>query len=1198
MWVNVYPLIYQSLWVVATIAALLNKIVHNIRVFAMAAESLKIPDICWLMEQAAGKENHIPGETHFKRFPVSDLTETLIAQHCTGYAAAQQYQHIIPHSLEVGHGIFVSRYDHLPFPPVSVLLQEQQLLVSCTCTHDGNVVNQPKASSKLQGINDPEDRPRTQQLCEHEAQVLTAIVRKEDFGVFFFEKQRYEKLKRFAVDYGLSAATDLDAFFTLQFENNRLSIVPRQSSLLAVNTDTLKAMQQVLYPAPDVFPQDDPKATGKAICVVFRQHKYHKHLLIALYSAPVSREGKIKNPMTEVPPLELAWTSDDPECLKFYTAVHKFQQYPAAKRSQSDLIALKAIIRNPLGYRFYYHDPAVSDNITATSVMPVHTAPLPGRIVLTVAKEGDFYSVGGRLVVDEKEYTLGELTLKFTYFVQVDNNLYLVDQLQALGIIELLRKKNHFLVHTSKYGEFKSQLLDKLEEKINIGYEYIQPGTRAQLAQQGFDHAPQRIIYLSDLKNYVMIIPVMRYGDVEIPIRTQKLVYGTDKDGKEFLVKRDEAAEAAFTCLIVHQHPHFDEQLENGLHYWYLHRDRFLSEDWFLQVFEEWRREGITVLGFNELEGNKLNGHKAKINIKVLTGINWFNAKIDIRFGQQKATLQQVYKSLRNHNKYIQLDDGTKGILPAEWLEKFRDYFNNAEIIDESTIRIDKINFSLVEKLYEDAAVDADVMEEVQWYRDKLQNLHTAQEVPVPAALQGTLRPYQKAGLNWLNLLDELNFGGCLADDMGLGKSIQVIAFILAQRNKVKVNTNLLVVPSTLIFNWQEEVARFAPSINIRTIHGAGRTKSTEGFEQYEIILTSYGTLLSDIEFLKDYVFNYIFLDESQNIKNPETQRYKAVRLLQSRNKIAITGTPIENNTFDLFSQLSFACPGLLGNKQYFRDVYAVPIDIFKNSKRALELHHKVKPFILRRTKQEVATELPEKTEMVLLCEMDEAQRKLYDVYEKEFREYISATTNETLKKSPMNVLKGLTKLRQICDSPALLAEDDLTGHSSAKINTLIEQIETKSPQHKILVFSQFVAMLELIEKELVRRDIGFEKLTGSTRNRGAVIDAFQQNPGKRVFLISLKAGGTGLNLTEADYVYLVDPWWNPAVENQAIGRAHRIGQDKKVIAIRLICPGTVEEKIMKMQATKRSLADDLIKSGSSLLNTLSKEELLELLGD
>lgn len=1128
------------------------------------------------MSQAPNHPATISGHQGFpfKRFPAANLTEILIAQQSPGnaYVDAREYQQIVPHSLEIDHGIFTKAYSTPSFPPVTVLAQEEQLLVSCTCNED------------------------PQKLCIHEAQVLTAIVRREELGIFFNARLRQEKLKKFAADYGLSAATNLDQYFAITLEHQKAVITSRLPALLAVNPDTLQAMNQVLYPLPEVPPKETPAAEGKAVCVVLRQHKYHKHLLIELYSGAVTREGKIKNPLTAVPPLDLAWTSDDADHLKFYTGIHKFQSHPAAKRSPSDLTALKAIIKNPAGYRFYYHNPEVSDNVTATSIVPVKTAVLPGSIALTVQQEGDFYTVGGNLTLQGVEYALGDLSPRFTYFLQAGDTLYLVDQFQALGVIELLKKKNQLLVHANKYADFKSQVLDKLEDSIAITHPYIPVATPAQLTEQGFDATQQRIIYLSDFGNYIMIIPVVRYSDVEIPIRTKKQIYATDERGKQFLVKRNEPLEAAFTAQLLKQHPHFDEQLENDLHYWYLHRDRFLSEDWFLNAFEEWDQQGITVLGFNELEGNKLNPYKVKVDIKVLSGINWFNADVQVKFGKKKASLKEVYKSIRNQHKYVQLDDGTKGILPAEWIEKFKDYFNNAEIIDESTLRISKINFSAIDQLYEQSMLDVEVAAEVSAYREKLQDLHAIQPIEAPGDLQATLRPYQQEGLNWLNFLDELNFGGVLADDMGLGKSMQVIAFILSQRNKVQRNCNLLVVPSTLIFNWQQEVARFAPSIKLLTIHGAGRMKSTEAFERYEIILTSYGTLLSDISFLKDYVFNYVFLDESHNIKNPETQRYKAVRLLQSRNKIAITGTPVENNTFDLFSQLSFACPGLLGSKQYFRDVYSVPVDTFKNSKRAAELHQKVKPFILRRTKSAVAPELPDKTEMVLYCEMPEEQRKIYDAYEKEFREYISATTDEALKKSPMNVLKGLTRLRQICDSPALLGEDDLHGDASAKIDTLLEQIETKAPQHKILVFSQFVSMLNLIKAALTNRGIGFEMLTGSTRDRGAVVNSFQQDPGKRVFLISLKAGGTGLNLTAADYVYLVDPWWNPAVENQAIDRIHRIGQDKTVIAVRLICPGTVEEKMMTMQANKKTLADELIKTGTSLLPSLSKDDLLQLL--
>ena len=788
------------------------------------------------------------------------------------------------------------------------------------------------------------------------------------------------------------------------------------------------------------------------------------------------------------------------------------------------------------------------------------------------------------------------MSLKFTYFLSFDDQLFLVDNLQTLALIELVKKKtDHLLVHESKYKEFNKQLLAKLEDNISIDYQHIKPASPIQLDKEGFNVKAERIIYLSDFGSQVMIIPVIRYGEAEIPIRTRRQIYGVDEKGNEFLVKRNETEEVAFTALLIRQHPLFEEQVTNDLHYFYLHKKRFLEEEWFLNVFEEWENHQISILGFNEITGNKLNPHKIKITIHVISGINWFNALVNARFGKSKASLKQVHKAIRNKSKFVKLDDGSLGILPAEWIEKFSNYFNAGEIADDETIRIPKVNFTAIEQLFEERLLDEEVKNEICIYKKNLADFDAIKEVVIPEDLRTTLRPYQKKGLDWLNFLDDFNFGGCLADDMGLGKTIQIIAFILSLRNKSNHNTNLLIVPTSLIYNWISEVEKFAPSIRILTIYGANRAKNTSDWNQYEIILTTYGTLLSDISLLKTYQFNYIFLDESQNIKNPESQRYKAVRSLNSRNKITITGTPIENNTFDVFGQLSFACPGLLGSKQYFRDIYSSPIDKFKDSKRAVELQNKIKPFILRRTKSQVATELPDKTEMVLFCEMKEEQRKIYDKYEKEFREYISATDNEELRKNPMNVLKGLTKLRQICDSPELMSGEKLPGNESAKIETLIEEIENKSPNHKILVFSQFVSMLNLIRKELVQRKIGFAYLTGQTRNRNVAIHDFQSNAETRVFLISLKAGGIGLNLTAADYVYLVDPWWNPAVENQAIDRCHRIGQDKNIVAVRLICPGTVEEKIMKLQDSKKELMDDLIKPDASFMKSFSKEELLSL---
>ncbi len=1114
-----------------------------------------------------------PSENHtvlFEGVTVTTLTETLIAQYSqsSAYPDENWARHIVPATLELNQGTFRNQYTKVVFPPVGVVQQGGLLTLTCDCYAE-------------------RDR-----LCEHQAAALSAIIKKEDYRIFFDDELRHNKLRRFAVDYGLEYEADLDSFFGITYINHQLVITPKMASLLPVTKESLDKLKSVIIPDAEPATEDD------TVFVVLKQHKYYKYLFVELYRAQATKDGKIKNPLTAVAPLDFIWQTEDPQELRFFTGIHKFQNHLNKEASEADITALKAIVQNPLQYNFYYHDSEASENITASSVVPVKIGLLAAEPQLAVNAKEQFFELSGSLQIDEQQYALKDLSIWFTYFVWTGEQLRLVNNLQQLSVINFLtRKQDNLLIHASKFEEFKKQLLVKLEDKVSVDYKHIPPATPVQLQKQGFNNEKERIIYLSDFGQHVMIIPVMRYGEVEISVRTKKQIYSVDAKGKEFKVWRDDAAEIDFTALLVKQHPYFEEQLDNDLHYFYLHKKRFLDEDWFLHVFEEWQQQKITILGFNELEGNKLNPHKVKITIKVLSGINWFNALVDVRFGKKRAALKQIYRAVKNKTKYVQLDDGTMGILPEEWIGKFNDYFNSGEIADDDSLHISKSNFTAIEQLFDAAMLDDKVKDEISIYHKKLENFESLKSVNLPAAFIGKLRPYQQQGVEWLNFLDDFNFGGCLADDMGLGKTIQVIAFILTQREKVQHNTNLVVVPTSLIYNWQHEIEKFAPSIKVRTIYGADRIKSITEFDKFEVVLTSYGTLLADIVFLKDYQFNYIFLDESQQIKNPESQRYKAARLLKSRNKVVLTGTPIENNTFDLYGQLSFACPGLLGGKLYFKQIYAMPIDQFKSSKRAAELQNKIKPFILRRTKQQVATDLPEKTEMVLYCEMKAQQRDIYDAYEKEFRDYISATTGDVLKKTPMNVLKGLTRLRQICDSPLLIKGEKMPGNASAKIDTLMEEIEGKRHQHKILVFSQFVSMLDLVRKELSVRDIGFSYLTGQTRNRQAVIEAFQTKPEIRVFLISLKAGGTGLNLTEADYVYLLDPWWNPAVENQAIDRCHRIGQDKNIVAVRLICPGTVEEKIMILQESKKDLANDLIRTDNTFLNALSKNDLLDLLG-
>lgn len=1106
---------------------------------------------------------------------IETLTEIDIAKKYPGRIDfdSRTCSQVFPEDLEVNQGIFSNQSEMLDFPQVFIIQQKEHLVVSCTCDGENG------------------------QLCEHEVLVLISILRRDELGCFFNDRLRHEKLKKFAVDYGLENETDLDRFFELKYDNKKLVIVSRLPELIPVNKEVLRSMQETITADSDRTNAVNHPLDGEKISVVLRQHKHYRYLIVELYRSQTTKDGKVKNPVTLVNPMDLIWETEDHHTLKFLTGIHKFQTHSDSKRSKSDLIALRAIVKNPMNYDFYFHDSDISEKVTANALVPIKVRTLLKEVNMTVDKNSAFFEFAGNVEINETVYELKDLPLRFTYFIQVENVLYLVDKLPVLGLMDLLKKKQqNMVVHASKYKEFKSHLLNDLEDQVNIEYKYILPATKQQLKSQQFNQEAEKILYLSDFGGHVMIIPVMRYGEVEIQTRTKRQIYSVDSKGTEFLVKRDDRAETAFTSVLVRQHPYLEEQLENGLHYFYLHKKHFLEEAWFLNTFEQWNEQNITVFGFNELEGNRLNPNKIKVDIKVLSGINWFNTEISVGFGKKKASLKHLHKAIRNKSKYVALDDGTLGILPAEWIEKFAAYFNTSEIIEAGKLLIPKVSFSAVEALFDEEMLDEEVKNELNFFRQKLAGFDSIQEVEVPAELNATLRPYQKQGLNWLNFLDDLNFGGCLADDMGLGKSIQVIAFILSQRKKSSHNTNLIVVPATLIFNWKIEIVKFAPSIKIHTIHGSDRVRNTNGFENVEVVLTSYGTLLSDITYLKDYNFNYIFLDESQNIKNPETARYKAIRMLKSRNKITITGTPIENNTFDLYSQFSFTSPGLLGNKRYFREVYSTPVDQFKNTRRTLELQNKIRPFMLRRTKQEVASDLPDKTEMVLYCEMNPEQRKLYDAYEKEFREYISATTHEELNKNAMNVLRGLTRLRQICDAPALLTDDPRTGNiPSAKIELLVEQIESKAPHHKMLVFSQFVSMLDLIGKELTAKGIPFVTLTGKTRNREALVEQFQNDPEIKVFLISLKAGGTGLNLTQADYVYLVDPWWNPAVENQAIDRSHRIGQHKNVMAVRLICPDTVEEKIRTLQESKKVLADELISTDASFLKSLSKTDLMDL---
>jgi non-specific serine/threonine protein kinase len=446
--------------------------------------------------------------------------------------------------------------------------------------------------------------------------------------------------------------------------------------------------------------------------------------------------------------------------------------------------------------------------------------------------------------------------------------------------------------------------------------------------------------------------------------------------------------------------------------------------------------------------------------------------------------------------------------------------------------------------------------------------------------------------------LKEAGWGGILADDMGLGKTVQTLSWLAHYKNENPAAKFLVVCPTTLTYNWEKEIQKFTPDFKALIHHGPKRANKIEAFDSVDVIITSYGTIRSDIKMFVDIEFDYVVLDESQAIKNPKSLATKAAQLLNAKYRLALSGTPIQNNTFDLYAQMNFLNPGMLGSRDFFLNEFAMPIDKFQEKEAKEQLKKLVYPFMLRRTKDQVAKDLPEKTETVLYCEMGKDQRKIYEAYRSNYQSKILGMIDEQgMQKSQFHILQGLTRLRQICDSPAIINDTEKFENHSVKLDELVRELTENTGEHKALVFSQFLGMLALIRAELTAKGIPFVYFDGSSTNveREKAIVEFQENTECKVFLISLKAGGVGLNLTAADYVYIVDPWWNPAVEQQAIDRTHRIGQTKAVFAYRFICKDTIEEKMLLLQERKRLLAEDLISDDSAIMKRLTREDIAYL---
>ncbi|MBO2013070.1 SNF2-related protein [Hymenobacter negativus] len=602
---------------------------------------------------------------------------------------------------------------------------------------------------------------------------------------------------------------------------------------------------------------------------------------------------------------------------------------------------------------------------------------------------------------------------------------------------------------------------------------------------------------------------------------------------------------------------------------------------------------GYTVEAASTASKNYFIG-PTSVQVGIQEAGDWFDVRGTVRFGDIEVPFIRLRGHILQRRREFKLPNGQIAIIPEEWFTDYLELFAFGEETEDG-LNLRRHHLALVADLQSNELATVRMGRKLA----KLRDFAEVEDHPLPAGFQGELRPYQKAGYNWLRFVQDYHFGGCLADDMGLGKTVQTLAMLQHRRESGEAQgaASLLVLPTSLVFNWLNEAQKFTPDLRVLAYTGTYRDKNPDRFAEYDVVLTSYGIVRLDTELLASYKFDYVILDESQAIKNPSSTTSQAVRQLRSKHRLILTGTPVENSTMDLWSQMSFINPGLLGTQAFFRKEFLKPIEKNQDEGRTRRLHALIKPFILRRHKAQVAKELPAKTEQLSYCQMTEEQAHAYEETKSFYRNKILRNLDEHGPASTQFLLlQGLTRLRQIANHPRLA--DETYAHESGKLREVLRMIRNVVAEgHKVLVFSQFVQHLALVRAALDERQMEYAYLDGTTRDRPAEVARFQEDEELKIFLISLKAGGVGLNLTAADYVFILDPWWNPAVEAQAVDRAHRIGQQRPVFTYKFITQGTVEEKILALQRRKLALVSELIATDEAVIKHLTRADIEELLG-
>jgi SNF2 family DNA or RNA helicase len=789
------------------------------------------------------------------------------------------------------------------------------------------------------------------------------------------------------------------------------------------------------------------------------------------------------------------------------------------------------------------------------------------------------------------------------------NQLYIFNQLSGKKISPFLTKESVWIPRQAEdkyYQTFVLNIIKESEVKAT-GFEIIEsspPRKTILLLEQDLSLRPVIIVkfrydnslYLADSVSNVFVSLEKKQDNYSF----RKFVRNRDweKEQLEFLKE-------------------IELNYKNG--YWNPKEDDETDSYYSPVVWLSKNREVLESHGYL-IQQNKLNKKYFTgtqiLDIQVKSDEDWFDIYAIVKFGTFQIPFIRLRKHILNGIREFELPSGEIAVLPLEWFSSYKEIFPFAKL-EGNVLKLRKHHFQLLQDKIK--GIDKN-------YFSKLEQINSSFSSPIeiPKELKANLRNYQKEGFSWMYHLYENQLGGCLADDMGLGKTLQTLTLLLKiKKAKAQIivpkkekgdqlqfslfepveatapvqPASLIVMPTSLIHNWENEIHKFAPSLKVYKHVGSFRNKSNSiasviGYN--DVILTTYGTLRNDAEMLSAYDFWYLILDESQNIKNSSSKTYKSILEIRSKHKLVITGTPIENSLSDLWSQLNFLNKGLLGSLPYFKREFITPIEKKNDEEQQKKLQKLIHPFVLRRKKEDVASDLPALTEQIRYCEMTEDQKEIYDTEKSAIRNAILKNIESNgIKKSALVVLQGLTKLRQLANHPSLVSkENEMESGKFDEIYRCLKNLLAEN--HKVLIFSSFVKHLELLQAKIESKNWKYSMLTGKTTDRQEVIRQFQEDPNNHIFLISLKAGGVGLNLTSADYVFIIDPWWNPAAENQAINRAHRIGQDKKVFVYRFITEDSIEEKIQVLKSRKSALAEKFISSNNPL-DVVNEEEILSL---